>query len=34
MTIAEKEKKWQKEKEILIREQKIEAERAKFKKKL
>lgn len=34
LTIAEKEKKWEKEKELLIREQKIEAERAKYKKKL
>ena len=34
LTIVEKEKKWEKEKEILIREQKIEAERSKFKKKL
>lgn len=34
LTIAEKEKKWEKEKEILIRKQKLDAEKAKFKKKL
>lgn len=34
LTIAEKEKKWEKEKEILIREQRLEAEKAKYKKKL
>ena len=32
MTIAEKERRWEKEKEVLMREQKIKAEKAKFKK--
>lgn len=32
MTIAEKERRWEKEKETLLREQKIKAEKAKFKK--